>query len=489
MKGRIALKAAGLLRQLKAEGAVDGPATRSRSGMPGFAVIWVGQMLSLLGTTMTSFAMTIWAWQVTGQATALALVGFASFAPVVLFSPVAGAIVDRYDRKKIMMLADLAAGLPTVALLLLYTTGTLQIWMLYITGAISGTFQSFHFPAYSAAVTMMVHKKHYARAQSMLATAEFASGFFAPIAAALLLTIIGIEGIIMIDITTFSGAIALLLLVHVPKPPITEEGRRSMGSLWKESLYGFRYIIKYPSLLGLQLTFLANNFLSSMYGTLLAPMVLSRTNDSSIIYGSVMSAAAIGGMIGSVVLTVWGGPKRRIHGVLLGWTLSHLIGAVLMALGADAAVWIPVSFAGMFVSPVINASNQAIWQSKVVPDLQGRVFATRRLIAQVSAPPAMLVAGLLADAVFEPAMRPEGSLAPIFGWLVGTGEGSGMALIFLFTGLLGVAFSLSVYAIRNVRDVETIMPDYDAQKTASELAVGETPHENDSRGFQGQNPE
>jgi len=180
-------------------------------------------------------------------------------------------------------------------------------------------------------------------------------------------------------------------------------------------------------------------------------------------------------MIGSIVLTVWGGPQRRIHGVLLGWTLSHLIGAVLMGLGADATVWIPVSFAGMFVSPVINASNQAIWQSKVAPDLQGRVFATRRLIAQVSAPPAMVVAGLLADAVFEPAMKPGGSLAPIFGWLVGTGEGSGMALIFIFAGLLGAAFSLSVYAVRTVRDVETIMPDHDAQKTASEPAGSETP--------------
>ncbi|HEX9262162.1 MAG TPA: MFS transporter [Candidatus Bathyarchaeia archaeon] len=365
-----------------------------------------------------------------------------------------------------MMLADLAAGLPTVALLLLYTTGNLQIWMLYITGAISGTFQSFHFPAYSAAVTMMVHKKHYSRAQSMLATAEFASGFFAPIAAALLLTIIGIEGIIMIDITTFSVAIALLLLVQVPKPPITEEGRRSMGSLWKESLYGFRYIIKYPSLLGLQLTFLANNFLSSMYGTLLAPMVLSRTGDSSIIYGSVMSAAAVGGMFGSIVLTVWGGPKRRIHGVLFGWTLSHLFGALLLGFGSGPTIWIPVIFAGMFVSPMINASNQALWQSKVVPDLQGRVFATRRLLAQVSAPPAMLVAGLLADAVFEPAMKPGGSLAPVFGWLVGTGEGSGMALIFIFAGLLGAAFSLSIYAIRTVRNVETIIPDHDVEKNS-----------------------
>jgi len=453
---------------------MDASVEGGRSGMLGFTIIWVGQMLSLLGTTMTGFALTIWAWQQTGQATALALVGFANFAPVVLFSPVAGAIVDRYDRKRIMMLADLAAGLPTVALLLLSTTGNLQIWMLYITGAIAGTFQSFHFPAYSAAVTMMVHKKHYARAQSMLATAEFASGFFAPIAAAVLLTVIDIEGIMIIDITTFTLAVLMLLLVHVPRPPVTEEGRRSMGSLWKESLYGFWYIIKYPSLLGLQLTFLVGNFLSGMCFTLLAPMVLSRTNSDQIIYGSVMSAGAIGGLLGSIVLTVWGGPKRRIHGVLLGWTLSQLIGA-LMGIGSDATVWIPVFFAAMFVSPLINASNQAIWQSKVAPDLQGRVFATRRLIAQVSAPPAMIVAGVLADAVFEPAMKTGGSLAPLFGWLVGTGEGSGMALIFIFVGLLGTAFSLLVYAIPTIRNVETIMPDHDAQKPPAQTRTPAEP--------------
>jgi hypothetical protein len=136
-------------------------------------------------------------------------------------------------------------------------------------------------------------------------------------------------------------------------------------------------------------------------------------------------------------------------------------------MGGDVTVWIPVFFASM-LSPMINASNQAIWQSKVAPDLQGRVFATRRLIAQVSAPPAMLVAGLLADAIFEPAMRTGGSLAPAFGWLVGIGPGAGMALIFIFAGLLGAAFTLGVYTIRTVRNVETIMPDYDAQKPASE---------------------
>ncbi len=455
-------------KRQKPTGEVGEPAESGRSGMLGFTIIWVGQMLSLLGTSMTGFALTIWAWQATGQATALALVGFANFAPVVLFSPIAGAIVDRYDRKKVMMLADLAAGLPTVALLALYSTGSLQIWVLYITGAISGTFQSFHFPAYSAAVTMMVHKKHYGRAQSMLAMAEFASGIFAPIAAAVLMVFIGIAGIMAIDITTFAIAISMLLLVRIPRPPVTEEGRRGMGSLWKESFYGFRYIYKYRSLLGLQLTFLGNNLLSGIYVTLLAPMILARTGDNSLILGSIMTAGGIGGLLGSIVLTIWGGPKRKIHGVLLGWTLSHLIGALFMGMGSGFMFWIPVLFLAMFVSPLINASNQAIWQAKVAPDVQGRVFATRRLIAQVSAPPAMLLAGFLADVVFEPAMRTGGPLTEPFGWLVGTGPGAGMALIFIIAGTIGVILSLGVYAIRTVRDVETILPDHDAQKPATE---------------------
>lgn len=458
-------------RSLKRQKSIDqtgGSAEGGRSGMFGFTIIWIGQMLSLLGTSMTGFALTIWVWQATGQATALALVGFANFAPVVLFSPIAGAIVDRYDRKKVMMLADLAAGLPTMALLLLYSTGSLQIWVLYITGAISGTFQSFHFPAYSAAVTMMVHKKHYGRAQSMLAMAESTSGIFAPIAAAILMVFIGIAGIMAIDIITFTAAISMLLLVHVPRPPVTEEGRRSMGSLWKESFYGFRYIYKYRSLLGLQLTFLGNNLVSGIYMTLLAPMILARTGDNSLIFGSVMTAGGFGGLIGSIVLTIWGGPKHRIHGVLIGWTLTHLIGGVLIGMGNGYMFWIPVFFLAMFVSPLINASNQAIWQAKVAPDVQGRVFATRRLIAQVSAPPAMLLAGFLADIVFEPAMRMGGPLTAPFGYLVGTGPGAGMALIFIMAGIFGAILSLGVYAIRTVRDVETVMPDHDAQKPLTE---------------------
>jgi MFS family permease len=438
------------------------------TGMLGFTVIWVGQLFSLLGTQMTGFAITIWAWQITGQATALALVGFFGFVPVVLVSPIAGAIVDRHDRKKIMMLADFAAGLPTVAVLLLYLTGNLQIWHLYITGATAATFQAFHFPAYSAAISMMVRKEQYGRASGMLATAQFATGIFAPIAAALFLTIIGLPGVLLIDIATFLAAISMLFFIRIPNPPITEAGRRGTGSIWKESLYGFRYIRERPSLLGLQLCFFFSNLAYSFGNILLAPMILARTSENSVLLGGVMTAGGIGGVAGSILLTAWGGPKRRVHGVLLGLASSSVFGLVMMGLGRGFYVWAAASFLSLFIIPIINGSNQAIWQSKVAPDVQGRVFATRLLIAQISVPFSFLAAGPLADRVFEPAMRQGGSLVPLFGGLVGSGAGAGMGLMLVIVGVFGSFAGLCGYAFHSVRNAEDILPDHDATATASD---------------------
>jgi DHA3 family macrolide efflux protein-like MFS transporter len=447
------------------ENSATTPAIRSETGKTGmlaFTIIWIGQMFSLLGTAMTQFALTIWAWELTGQATALALVGFFGLAPLVLVSPLAGAIVDRYDRKKVMMLADLAAGLPTVVVLMLYVSGNLQIWHLYVTGAFSGTFQAFHFPAYSAAVTMMLPKKQYGRANGMLAAAQFASTIFAPIAAVLLLVLIGIPGVLMIDIFTFILAISMLFLVHIPRPSVTEAGRKGMGSIWKESLYGFRYIHERPSLLGLLLIFFVINFIATFSFSLLAPMILSRTANNQIILGSVLSASGVGGVVGSIVLSVWGGPKRKVHGVLIGLFFESLFGMLLFGLGREFVVWAVFSFSAMFILPIINGSSQAIWQAKVAPDVQGRVFSTRLLIAQISSPAALLLTGPLADRFFEPAMMPSGVLANVFGLFVGTGKGAGMALMFVITGVLGMLISLAGYAFRVVRDAEKILSDYDS---------------------------
>ncbi len=445
----------------RAEGPPPGRATRP-TGMLGFSIVWFGQVISLLGSGMTAFALTIWAWEITGQATALALVGFFSFGPTVLLSPVAGALVDRWNRKLVMMLSDLAAGLMSVVVLLLYATGHLQIWHLYVTGAFAGAFQAFQFPAYSAAVTMMLPKEQYTRASGMLSLAESASNILAPIGAGILLGLIGITGVLAIDIVTFLFAIGALLAVHIPQPETTAAGREGRGSLWKESFYGFRYILDRPSLLGLQLVFLAINLSATFGFTVLAPMVLARTGNDELVLGSVQSAMGVGGVVGGVLLSVWGGPTRRVHGVLLGMAASSLLGALVLGLGRGLSTWAVGAFFSLFFLPIINGSNQAIWQAKVAPDVQGRVFATRRLIAQISAPVAMLLAGPMADYLFEPVMASGGTLTSAFSGLVGVGPGAGMALMLVITGILGTLVGLGGYAIPAVRDAEDLLPDHDA---------------------------
>ncbi len=431
------------------------------SGMFGFTIVWLGQMISLLGTNMTTFALTIWAYETSGSATALALVGFFYVTPLLIFSPIAGAIVDRSNRKLMMMLSDLAAGLATIAILILHSLGILQIWHLYVAAAFQGLFQGFQWPAYSAAISTMIPKEQYGRANGMMSLAESGSGIFAPLMAGALMGVIGLRGILSIDIATFVFAIGALLLVHVPQPKITLEGRKGQGGLLKEAAYGFRYILERPSLLGLQVVFLLGNFFTGIPYAILPAMILARTGNNELIYGSVSSAGAVGGVVGGVVMSAWGGPKRRVHGVLAGWAISSLLGVALMGIGRNLPLWIASSFIGAFFGPVINGSNQAIWQAKVAPDVQGRVFSIRRLIAWLITPLAALIAGPLADFVLEPAFRPGRLLASLFDWLVGSGPGAGMGLMFVLTGLLATLVSLGAYGVRVIRDAEVILPDHD----------------------------
>jgi len=440
------------------------------TGMFGFSIVWLGQFVSMIGTGMTRFALTIWAWQVTGQATALALVGFFSFAPVVLFSPLAGAIVDRVSRKTVMIASDLAAGLSTVVILILHLTGHLQIWHLYAAGFFAGAFESFQFPAYSAAISTMVDKKHYTRANAMLGLAGSASGIIAPMLAGTFLVLIGIDRIMMVDIGTFLFAIGGLLLVAIPQPKRTEVGERASGNLLKESVFGFKYIFASRSLTGLQLVFFSINFIATFGFTVLAPMILARTGDSEMALATVQVAFGVGGVAGGVILSIWGGPKRRVHGVLLGMALTGVLGQLVLGLGQGLVMWSAGAFFSMFFSAFVNGSNQAIWQAKVPPEIQGKVFATRRLIAQISAPVAMLAAGPLADRLFEPAMAAGGAFARLFSPIVGSGPGSGMGLMFIIAGLVGTAIGLGGYFFRAVRDAEDLLPDYDTLPPSDEAA-------------------
>lgn len=430
------------------------------TGMRLFAVIWSGQFFSLLGTYMSQFALSIWAWQKTGEATALALVALFNFAPSVIMFPIAGVLVDRWNRKLVMMISDVASGIATIIVFMLLSSGRLEVWHLYVTGAFTGIFQSFQWPAYSASTSIIVEKKDYARASGMLSLADSVSNIVAPAAAGVLIAFIGIAGILTIDIVTFLIAVGILLIVVVPQPV---RGVEKKGIL-SDTLYGFRFIAGRRGLLGLQLNFFASNLVMGIAFTLLTPMLMLRTGNDTLITGTVQSAFGIGGVAGGLALSAWGGPKRKIDGVLLGIAGSALLGMTTIGIAQTPILLMIGAFITMVFIPTSNGSNQAIWQAKVPPEVQGRVFATRALIATMSSPIGMAIAGPLADQVMTPAMAPGGALTGVFGWLVGTGPGAGIGLLFVFLGIIATLLTLTGYAFKSVRDVEKDIPDHDAIK-------------------------
>lgn len=434
--------------------------TNRPAGMFGFTLVWLGQIVSVLATNMSAFALTIWVFQKTGSATALGLVQWFFVVPLLLISPFAGVMVDRHNRKLMMMISDLTAGLGTVAILILQAFGVLEVWHLYAAAIFQGLGNAFQWPAYSAAISTMISKEQYGRANGMMSLIDMGPGVLAPMLASALLPVMGLAGVLSIDVATFILAILVLLFVHIPQPPRTTDGDEAQGNIFKEAVLGFRYIFTRPSLLGLQLVFLVGNLFSGIVYTLIAPMILLRTGNNNVSLGLVQSAGAIGGVVGGVAMSAWGGFKRRVHGVLAGWIVSSFFLAG-MGLGTTLPIWIGASVLSTLLVPLINGSNQAIWQAKVSPDLQGRVFSARRLIAWLPNIVSPLLAGTLADYVFEPAMRTSSGLAALFGWLVHPGPGAGAGLLIFFSCLGGILAGLVGYFIYPIHHAEDILPDHD----------------------------
>lgn len=436
------------------------------SGFLAFAVVWAGQLISMLGSGLTSFAILYWAYQLTNNATSVSLLALCSFAPSVVVGPIAGALVDRWNRKLVMMISDLAAGVATMAILCLYGTGHLEVWHLYAGSVFTGVFGTFQWPAYMAAMSAMIPKEHYSRANGMMSLASSSVLIVAPILAGVLLPWIGMTGILVLDFTTFLIAILFLLAVPIPNPPRSTEGLQQAGSLWREAAYGFRYVLSRPGLLGLQLVFLAMNLFNNLGYPMQQTMVLIRTKSDPAILAGVNSAMAFGSLAGSLIMMVWAGFRRKVNGVLTGMILQGILGSLVFGLGQTPVVWMVAAFSMQVCMVMLQTSANAIWQSKVPLDLQGRVMSTRRLIAHGAVPLGMALSGPLADQVFEPAMGPGGALSSLFGGLVGTGPGAGMALMLVFAGILSALVGLGGFFSRAVRHVETDLPDHGARPAA-----------------------
>ncbi len=410
---------------------------------------------------MTSFALGIWAWEQTGSAQALAMVGVFTFAPLIVVTPLVGVLVDRWNRKLVMMMSDFGAVLASGMVFLLLISGRLEIWHIYATTAFASAFQAFQWPAYSASVSLMVPKTYYSKASGIISMVESSADIAGPVLAGVLVGVIGLQGILLIDLITFMIAIFTLLVVIIPQPE-NHQTKTGFNHFWDDMTFGFRFIFTKPGLLGLQMIFSGANFMTVIGWAVLSPMVLARTGSDAQVLGFVQSFAAVGGLVGAVFLSIWGGPKRLVMGVLIGWTLNGILGRFLMGVTTLPWVWMVSVFLLAFFMPMINGCNQAIWQKKVLPEQQGRVFAARRFIAQITIPISMALSGWLADAVFEPAFTsPQSWIRKIFSPVFGTGPGSGLALMISLSGILVTLVGITGLLIPTVMNVEASLPDHD----------------------------
>ncbi len=439
-------------------------------GTRAFAAVWFGQVISFIGSGLTSFALGVWVLQKTGEITQYALISMFFVLPGVLLGPLAGTLIDRWDRRKAMLISDLGAGLSTLSIAIGYLLGGLQVWDIYLAVFISGAFGSLRMPSMQAAMTQMIPRKNLGRASGMMEIVAIGEYLVAPAIAGGLMGRIGLAGVIMIDFTSFLFAITILFFVRIPRAQATAEGRAGSGSMLKEVLYGWKYIVARPGLAALVVLVALSNFTTEMTVVLFTPLILSFGTTAQL--GMAMSLCASGFLAGGLLMSIWGGPKHRIRLVII---FMILLGVFLALIGLRPSVGLIVvgGFLSTLTVPIISSSNQVIWQKKVAPDVQGRVFSIRRAITLATPLLTYVVAGPLADRIFEPLMAANGPLVGSLGQVLGTGAGRGIGLMFVAMGLLLVLITAAGCLSSHLRRVEDELPDaVSSQPVPAETGTG-----------------
>jgi predicted MFS family arabinose efflux permease len=421
-----------------------------------FLTVWAGQLVSNLGSSLSRWALGFWVFAETGSTTQLALVIMAARLPSLLISPFAGALVDRWSRRTAMILSDAGAAIGTLVIAILVATDNLEIWHLYVALSVSGAFGAFQFPAYTAATTLLIPKEHHGRAAGLVQLAGSAGAVLGPFLGAAFLVSAGLTTVFVADLASFAIAVATLAVVRFPEPEKRHTPVRGFGGLLAEAREGLDYVIARRGLLGLMLTFAAVNLAITFHSILVFPLLLGFTTETTA--GAIISTGALGMVAGSTVMSIWGGPSRRVRGLMISLAIAG-IGLMIAGLRPSTIVVAFGIFVVLVVIPIAAGTSQAIWQSKIPPELQGRVFSLRLMMAMAATPPAYVLAGPLADRVFEPLLTDTGPLAGSLGNFIGTGPGRGIGAFFIVLGLAIVG--IVVTAVRNdrIRNLEIEVPD------------------------------
>lgn len=423
--------------------------------MKTFFIIWVGQLISLLGSGLTQFALGVWIYDQTKQATPFAITVLLGSLPRTFLLPIAGSIADRFNRRFIMIAADVLNAVLTLFIFIMLGAGNLQLWHIYLVSVLGSILSAFQEPAYTASISMIVPKEKLGSANGMAQMGQALSSVLTPVMAGALFVFIGLNGIIMIDFVTFFFAVGALFFVRIPQPELAPEHKDS--NIWQDMTFGWNYLRERKGLFGLLLYYAMVNFLLNWSAVLLIPMVLSRFTAD--VLGLIQTVMGVGMLAGSIIMSAWGGAKRRIP-TAIGFILLGVTGLAFAGLQPNPWFIGAGIFVLMFSVPLASGNSQVVFQTKVARDVQGRVFSVRSAITQSIMPIAFLTAGPLADKFFEPLLMDGGALANTFvGQILGTGAGRGVGLMFIISGLVGILISLMVFANPRIRNLEDELPD------------------------------
>ena len=403
-----------------------------------FYILWSTQSLSQLGSAMTAFALTLWLYEKTGSALSTAALTICTYAPYVIMSIFAGAISDKYDKKKTMLVCDALAALTTVLVFVLYKTNLLTMWHLYAINAVSGLMNTVQQPASEVAYTLVVPREYYQKTSGLQSLSRSLVTIGNPLLASALYGLKGLDAVIAVDLITFAVAfLALLLFIRLPDVGGEEKKEEKVLQLAKE---GLQFLKENPLVLYVILFMSGVNLIASAFDAVLPALVIPQKGNG--VYGIVSSCSGIAMILGSLLATVMPKPKDRVRVIYLTMLFSLGTENFLLAFSRNPVLWCVGQIIGWIFVPVMAANQNVIMRNTIPVELQGRVYACRNTLQFFTIPIGLALGGFMVDRVCEPFMSANGA-NELLTALFGTGKGSGAALMMFILGVAGIVLCLT----------------------------------------------
>ncbi len=419
--------------------------------MRSYLLLWFTQLVSGLGSAMTAYALVIWSYTQAGSALRTALLMVCSYAPYVVCSIFAGALSDRWDKKKTMLICDVLAALSTLIVLLLLKNDALRIWHLYIVNGVSGLMNTVQQPASEVATSALLKREYYQKVGGLRYLSNSLNSILTPIITTAIMGLWGIDAVIAIDLGSFVIAfVVLLFFIPIPKT----ESKQAQESVLRSAAEGVRWLKCNPGVFHLMLFLAAINLVASMFNAALPALALSKASETAL--GTVNSVTGIAMLVGSILASFLPAPKSRVKAIWCCLMMSMCTENFFLAFGNSVWVWCFGAVLGWIALPWMSANLEAVNRLNIPLEIQGRVFAARNSFQFFTIPLGYFLGGLLVDQVFEPimAMQAADSL-PVK--LFGSGKGSGAAFLFAVLWLMGIGVCLRFLGDKRIQRLEVLI--------------------------------